>query len=517
MKYTLLIPIFALLGLCACEPDGLYDSPISVSEKVQVAQGIVVQNHTENRLELLSVGQRTLRNRVLFTPEEGEIIHRVFAGKENENSPNVYVVTYPASARQTDISPTLSVIETATGNVTRYSTNSLFGNQHFDPDGRYIILYHSDTDDAYVGGLSNDNEIAIIDLNSPPSAANPFADSIDISGHTIESITFLNEITIGDTVRKLVAFSTRGNIQFTDFNDENFASVTVNLKNDDDPRIIIPDKFQLLPAQGNRGPRLFVKANGASEIYDIEFNVKDNEVGFYATSALLDSGYVPSDFALVQDDTDLLLVTAAGNTRQLTIFETDTAAAVSVVLDDMVSTIFEREQNGLRELVMFGSNTQNIYFLPFDNLKAEKGDNLESLTVPSGISSAYILDNDRLMIFSSSNYNVTILDLRTRTMTNLSGASGSNWTEGKLWNETYFLAEYDMVAFLNILSGSPGTLALDEPISSLYVFEQQGVGVAMHSNPAGRATLFPLQMPTRAASTIVDGFYVEGILNRGEE
>lgn len=517
MKRTLYLSFVVLWLLCGCEPSNLYLEGTNYSDATQISQGVVTLNESENQLNLLEVTANNIQNKVLFSPQNGELVYQFFPGKEGNTSSSLYVVTYPATKRQTDRYPTLNVVDPDSKKVIRYNTGSLFGAHQFDPAGKYMILYHDDLDSDIIGGLHNPNEIAIVDLQSPPSATNPNIQSIDIAGHTIDSIHFFEEIFIGATQRKLVAFATRGAIQFTDFNHPAFPRITVALKTDDDQRVIVPTNFKLLPAENENGPRLFVQAKGATEIFDIEFKPKNNDVGFYATTALLDGGDVPSDFALVKDEGELFVVSASSSSRQLNIFRASTAHITSISLGDQVDTIIERTQNGNRELVMFGNNSQNIYFLPFEKLAEELGDSVESINVPSGIQTAYALDNDRFLIHPFNGYGIVIADLRTRTLTNLSGANSSSWSSGILWNNTFFLNEYSEVSYLDIITGSPGTLALDERISEFYVFEKQGVGVAMHPAITGRATLFPLQVPTRAASSVIDGFFVSGVLNEGEE
>ena len=511
--------------LCGCQTEGIYDDYEEFNYTIQIHQGVVIQNGTTGELSLLQVTQDSVARRVLFTPKKGEVIDTIFAGYEAENSDTLNVLTAVADERRTDVYPTLNVINVTNGTVTNYILGSRFSRHRFSPDGQMLILYHGDSDSVN-SGLSNPNEIAIIDLSAAPlapdreaavaSVPNPRSLSVNVQGRTIESIHFLDPVQIGNVETRLVAFVTEGAIQFTNLQSKTLPSVSVSLKNDADSRQIFARHFEVIAGTETHGPRVFVQAENASELYDIELNPRDNDAGFYATTSLLDGGSTPSDFAVLQDAGELYVVSASSQSNVLNVFEASTAHIITLNLSSRVQTIETRTTGGRTELVMYGSGSNRIYFLNETDLASQMGENLETMILQENIERAQMLDNNRLMIYPNTS-GLIIADLDSRTVTHLAGNNSREWLNNQLWNNTLFLAGNSKIDFLNILDGTTGFVALDEEIVQFNVFPAQGVGLAIHDTPAGRVTVFPLAQPTRAACKVFDGFLVNGILNRGEE
>jgi len=504
--------------LAGCETTGLFDDGITYTGKVQVRQGIVMMDALTERLDLFTVRADSISRDVLYAPEEGEQIYDVFTGPLGSDSTTLFTLTYPVEDRQSDILASLTSIVLPGGTTARYETGSLFGEYRFSPDGRFLVLYHGMDDMSYSTSLFNPNEIAIIDLAAAPSETNPTIRSIDIQGHTIEDIFFLDPVAVGAVQRRLVAFVTDGLIQLADFADPDYSSITVRLKTLTDQRAIVVSHMDVRGAWGTFGPRIFAIAPGATEIYDIELvDAPDRAAGFDASLNLLDAGFRPDDFAVVEDGTSLLLVVVSGSVSAITIFEVDTSAATTILTEGGLTTLFRRDHIGGPELVMYGDYTNRIYLLPLTDIARHMGDDLDSIYVPDGIESISVLDDDRLLVHPYSGGGIIMADLRSRGLTHLYYTDSYSWGNAVLHDDTLFLSSESRISFLNISAGQPMELVLDEPITNFYVFAHSGVGMALHSTPTGRATLFPLDNPTRQACLIADGFYVKGILNGEEE
>ena len=57
---------------------------------------------------------------------------------------------------------------------------------------------------------------------------------------------------------------------------------------------------------------------------------------------------------------------------------------------------------------------------------------------------------------------------------------------------------------------------LDDPVASLRLLSGSGVGVVLHDTPTGRVTVFPLAEPTREKSRVIDGLWLDGLLDETE-
>ncbi len=515
-----LLPVLLSFG---CVPSDEFDTGGQIEYTVQLRSGMVLEDEMTGRLSLLRVTANTVVRKPLFSPAAGETISRMFPGHTGVDSDTLCVLTRATDSRRTDVHPTLHVINGATGQTTRYTVGSQFSKHRFSPDGRMLILYHGEND-SYEGGLGNPNEIAVVNLDAAPvslndtapvSVPNPRFMSIDIAGHTISDIHFPGTIQVGATARNFVAFVTEGAIQFTDFNEKTLPSITVSLKNETDSRQIVPTRFEIVHGDATHDPRIFVQASNASELYDIELHERMDDIGYYATTSLLDGGSQPADFTVVQDDGEILVVSTAASRNQIHIFEASTARVTTLEVTSRLTSILNRTGDRGAELVLYG-NGNRIYFLAADGLRAEMGDNLAYMNIPEGIRSVRVLDDDRLLIQPQTS-GLIIVDLRTRTLTHLKGQINFNPAKNLLWQNTLFLTSSRTVHYLGILTGSPGALELDEPIDAFHIFAAQGVGMAIHDTPTGRVTVFPLSAPERARCRVTDGFLITGILNRGEE
>ncbi|MBN2719400.1 MAG: hypothetical protein JXX14_26350 [Deltaproteobacteria bacterium] len=526
MKRNAIILFILWALLCGCETPGIYDNyaPIRYTT-VQLRQGIVLQDRNTDELSLLQVTAKNVAKRVLFTPQEGEYVDSFFSGHDGDSSGRLFVLTYVGDVRRSDVTPALHVIDVQTGNSATISLSSAFSKYRFSPDGQALILYHDDSENSS-RSLSNPNEIAIVYLGSievqltqgilKSTGTVLKTMSVDLKGSTIEGIHFLDSVVIGSNEKNLVAFATVGAIHLVDLYNADAPSVAVSLKNDTDSRRIVAQQFELIKGTMTHGPRIFVQADNASELYDIELNPRDNAAGFYATTSLLDGGTTPSDFAVLQDAGELFVVSASSQSSVLNIFEAATARITTVNLTSRVHTIESRTVNGRTELVMYGAGSNRIYFLNETDIGREMGDNLETLILQENIDGAQLLDNDRMLIYPGDD-GLVLVDMSSRTVTHLAGRSSEDWMNNQLWNNTLFLTGYNRVDFLDVRQGTTGQVALDEAILQFHIFPAQRVGIAVHDTPTGRATMFPLASPNRANCRVFDGFLVSGILNRGEE
>ena len=525
MKRNAILTLVLWGLLSGCEPSDIYLDYYDPDFSVQIAQGLVAQDTRDDSVNLLRITRGNVTYEKLFTPPKGKFVDKIFPGHLGEKSNLLFIQTAVKDERRTDVYPTLEVINVVTGYSAAVWLGGRFSQHRFSPDGQKLILYHGDTDANY-GNLSNPNEIRIISVSALSPRLNSGLEksigpdsstlSVDLQGHTIESVHFLESFLIGNTETALAAFVTSGAIHFLNLYGATLSPLAVSLKNDTDSRRILAKKFEVIPGTQTHGPRVFVQADGATELYDIEFNPKDNETGFYATTSLLDGGAAPSDFAVVEDAGELYVVSASSTQNRINIFEASTAHITTLATNDRIQTIIAREQDGQTELVMYGKGSSRIYFLQTAGLGKEMGDNLDTMILPDGIGSAVALDDDRLMIYPRES-DLAIADLGTRTITHLTGAYSNEWLNNLLWRNTLFLPSYSKVEYLNILNGTTGYVALDEQVREFHIFEAQGLGVVVHGTSTGRVTTFPLTSPDRAHCKVYDGFLVSGILNRGEE
>jgi hypothetical protein len=111
-----------------------------------------------------------------------------------------------------------------------------------------------------------------------------------------------------------------------------------------------------------------------------------------------------------------------------------------------------------------------------------------------------------------------LLDLNEREITRLTSQSGYDWTGATMLEGVFFLGQPggEEIVSLDMITGHPEPLILDEQVLRLDLFPQVGTGFVLHPTLTGRGTLFPLDLPNRENAIIVDGFWLEGFLDKKE-
>jgi len=513
--FTIAALIFAAL-LYGCQSEGLYEKELNFRDIVKVKDGLVFLEGNPGKLLFLKVTKQGVKTSVIFEPQKGERIARIFTRSNNPDPKRVFAMTKPIDDRDIDIEEAMVVLEPNGVAPVRYKINSTFGKVRIDPENHYAILLHTTSDANSNGSVFNPNEVAIIDLETKPSKSNPQIRSIGIGSSVIDTVQFIGSVKVAGVSRRLAAFSSEGVIKFIDIEDSTIGSVQVKLKKSDDSRQILPSKFFTRPSDDVHGPTIFALAQGISEIFAISLIPRpDKQPGFWATLNQFDGGPSPSDLIVIEDGETPLLVVVNKKGNSANIIDIDTADVFTLTLADSPKHIFLRDAKA-PELVMYGGSGA-VSFLKVEGLVAGKGSNLDEVMIPSGVEEVIKLDDDRLLIASWGE--MTLLDLRTRKGTILMAPSKEEgWSNAKLHGENFFWAQKgsDRISILNLVNGHPESLVLDERIKAFYIFEKQGIGFVLHSTPTGRATLFPLDNAQRSSAFAVDGFWLEGLLDADE-
>jgi hypothetical protein len=501
----------ALAGAGACQDPGLFDRRLEFGPPVQLASGIAVLEENAGAVFHLEIDAAGATARRLFAAAEGADIAWLRAGPGDGDS--LLLLTVPASERDTGVGEALVRLDAATGAAATYPVGAAFDGTAFGPDGRFLVLYHG----AGGSGESfyNPSEIALLDLQAEPGEGNPLVFSVQLGGRTIEDVFFLPSLDVDGQERRLVAFAARGLVKLVDLLEPQAGTVSIKLAPDDTASNLLARQILARPGDGQRDPLLFVRAAGTNDIYAVSLVPRtDGQPGFWATLNMFD-GVSPREMVLVEDGERPLLVVAAGN--RAVVIDIDTADAFSLTLNGVADHTRLRGEPGAEEVVLYGTGTYRLHFLAVANLAAAKGGNLSGLAIPDGIDSAMALAGDRLLL-GTFNGDLLILDLPARLLTRLAGAGYLDWERAAVFGDVFFLAETDSdrVITLDLGTGHPEPLVLDEPVQSLFVLAGPAMGLVLHPCPTGRATLFPLAEPTRDRAFVVDGFWLDGFLDETE-
>jgi hypothetical protein len=159
-----------------------------------------------------------------------------------------------------------------------------------------------------------------------------------------------------------------------------------------------------------------------------------------------------------------------------------------------------------------------VHFVAVDGLAEEHDANVDDLLIPDGVAGASRLEPDRLLITLQGSDDLLVLDLESRDVIRLTAPGGYDWQEAEVFGSLFFVANAgsDRVVSLDLVTGHPESLVLDESVDTFHAFADAGMGLVMHPSPTGRATLFPLSAPSRETAVILDGFWLEGFLDETE-
>ncbi|MCP4679429.1 MAG: hypothetical protein GY854_28860 [Deltaproteobacteria bacterium] len=514
------ILLLAAATMVGCDTEGLYETTIDVGEAVTLAKGVVIHERSQDRLVYLEASKTKAVLKELYRAEDDERLVWSKAGPDPKNPTQLFEMSVPKDERDVDSTETLLRIR-VDGTVDSFEVNSLFSKLAFGPLHRFAVLYH-DPEKETESDLYNPNEVAIVDLSKKPSESNPRLLSIDLKEQNISGVSFLPELTVAGVKRQFAVFLGQGQIRLVDLIDPNLASAGLRLVHKGDQRTVSPLQLLIRNEDGTRETMVFVRAVGSEDVYAISLTASDNsEHAFMATLNQLEAGGEPLDMALVQDgDNPLLTVLsrAAGNVL-LNVINVDTADAFTVNVDDTVSRVLLREVDGAEEVVLFGDDTSGIHFLKADGLGEERGRNLEHLLIPDRVQRALPLDEARLLIVPGNEQDLVLLDLDTRDSTRLISPFTMDLSGAQMNGDLFFCVpeDKDRVNVVDMRTGHPDSLLLDDRISSLHLLKGSNVGVALHDTPTGRVTVFPLSAhPTREEANVLDGLWLDGFLDEEE-
>jgi len=508
-----------LASFAGCEPEGLYEYRIDVRETIELVGGLAFLEGEPGRVLYLEVQESKVRVREPLSAADGERIAWLTGGPNREAPNQLFAMTVPIDERETGIQRSLVRVDPSTGAVDRFAIGSEFGGLAFAPGAVFAVLYHMPSDGGEGGALFNPNEVAVIDLTQPPSPDNPTILSVDIGGRAVTGVDFVAPLEIDGTLRSLAVFYAEGMVKLVDLHDLAIPAIAIKLTADDDPRHVVPEQVIGRPGDENRDPMLFVRASDSEDVYAISLVPRsDGMPGFWAALNQFDGGVQPSDLLLVDDgDTPLLLVTNRYG-DEANVINIDTADTFSLHLESTARYALLRGPSGAREVVLYGGGTDRVHFVAVDGLAAEQDGNVEDLLIPDGVDEASVLEPDRLLLTPDYSDDLLVLDLETRDIIRLTAPGGYDWQDADVYGAVFFAANpgSDRVVSLDLATGHPESLVLDEAVTSFHVFDAAGVGLVLHPSPTGRATLFPLSSPSRETAVILDGFWLEGFMDETE-
>jgi hypothetical protein len=237
------------------------------------------------------------------------------------------------------------------GDAVSYEIGSPFDRIAVSPDGKLAVAYYSSSGSDANGVFRNPNELAVIDLASPPGNGNPALETIRSFGSVPEGIALSPPMVLPgspDPAPRTFAFIlSSDNLTVFDASHPDRHEVSIRLDLGGAP--VVPREVVFAPSSASA----YVRSDHARDVLQValEFQAPDpNNPGdndFRAVVAELGAGGGPSDVAVYDDAAGRRVVLAATpDTHEVVVIDADTAQFRSVPIPDPVNRVLVFPDDG---------------------------------------------------------------------------------------------------------------------------------------------------------------------------
>jgi hypothetical protein len=335
--------------------------------------------------------------------------------------------------QSTDEGPALSVLEASNlGQVKRYELPDVLTSLALDPAGRFAIVYAgSATSGSFI---QNPNELIVVDLTAPPSAANPTRRNLPSNiGGSPQRLTFTPPLHLPAGDRRLLVVETDRDVMLLDLEHPERPEVSLPVKDPrTDSRALSPEGITIDPGQlGEKGrsPSLAVRTNRDDNviIYTLgPSNREPPENDFVPTPNAAVVGGVPSDITFVNTNQGpRLLVMVPSPTPTGFLIKVDDSQTLSAKFAAAYQWLtpvagFSPEGTGIGDQVLLWSTTSSATSIAFWDLNKvpdmPSGSNIdtlksvETLNLNGTVASVVNVPERNLKIVETSSRALYVLD-----------------------------------------------------------------------------------------------------------
>lgn len=419
------------------------------------------------------------------------------------------------------------------GPAASYPIGSPFDRIAVSPDGRLAVTYYSAAGIDPDGVFRNPNELAVIDLASPPGASNPALVTIRSFGSVPEGIALSPPMVLPgspDAAPRTFAFIlSSDNLTVLDASHPDRREVSIRL--DLGGAAVIPREVVFAPATATA----YVRSDHARDVLQVALEAQppdpsdpgDND--FRAVVAELGAGGGPSDVAVYDDAGGRRVVLAATpDTREVVAIDADTAQFRSIAIPDPIDRILVfPAADGPPHKALFasiatgaagaGGGAPRLWLLDLDHLadplarvapvEIDLGKPVHDVVAVPGRDLALIVHDDARTVLG-------VVDLATAATAPLLGAGKLDSYDFSpagdyLIGATSGVARIGFVALDNL---HPTDFRLDDPPVHVLATANGKIFVD-HGDPLGHATIIPSPAAARGDAVVVSGFLTAGLLD----
>ncbi len=534
--------VLSLLATAACgggRPDAWDASraimgPVAMKDRVAYVDGardrvvVVDASGDTPRVNTFAVGRRPLfaaptpdRTRLAVVTRGEEAILQ----GEIDQSPGLYMVdvTHPNA-------PPI-----------RYEIRSPFDRIAIADDGSVAVAYFSAGGPDADGLFRNPNELAVIDLLSPPTDANPVLRTVRSFGSAPTGVVLSPPMVphgAPDTDQDPHTFAfifAPNTLTILDATHPDRREVTIKLASPGTSAIVTPQELVFAP----KASAVYLRADGARDVLSVGLeyqapNAMLGDTNDYRPSLMeLGAGAAPADVAVYDDPADgtRRVLAATPGTRELSIIDADTAEFVQVPTDDPIDRILllPATEPHIALLASLAGHIPRIHLLSLDgiaNTLVQPDMRTITLSQPVfdvvGVPGA---ENELAMIVHDDARTVLgMLDATVGSVAPIEGAGQLDtydFATAKVGDNmsNYLVGATRGVSRVGIVDLSnlhPEDVRLDAPPMTVFALDKGKVYVD-HGDPLGLATLIQKPSEGRSASIVFSGFLIAGLLDDGPQ
>jgi hypothetical protein len=412
-------------------------------------------------------------------------------------------------------SPQLAVID-AKHKVRNYDLSVAFSQIELSRDGRYALLHNPSNEAGETELLSNPNRVALVDLASAPSESNPVERTLKAMGGQLSKSYLIEPLEINGNSRPIALFTFANGLSVWDLShperpeiaSEGLAangSVTLD-------RIVAdPDEGKLYLLQSGLSDLRVLDLNNVATSKDNDFWPSWNQLPLGSTGA--------SDLVLYGDSDEPRVIAALGG--QVRVIDSDDSRVVGVAVPGSVTQFYSfvgkspNDSDEVQRLVGWDVGESSVVFIELAQLESRGTRNMEALELGQPLKGLVKLnDTQVLTVFDYDG--IGVLNLETRRFTPLSSSLALSDPLIQSDAERVWVGATDdnQVAFFSPNSLETWSMGLDDPIEDMFLFEKNGERkiVVTHSMNWGHVTVIDGEKPSRATSTVVEGFLLDGLV-----
>lgn len=414
------------------------------------------------------------------------------------------------------------------GAATAYPIGSPFDRIAVSPDGTRAVVYYSAAGQDPGGVFRNPNELAVIDLASPPGAGNPALVTIRSFGAVPEGIELSPPMVLAGsadpTPRTFAFILSADTLTVLDATHPDRHEISIRL--DLGGAQVVPREVVFAPGSASA----YVRSDHARDVLQVALEAEapdptvpgDND--FRAVVAELGAGGGPSDIAVYDEATGRRVVLAATpDTHEVVVIDADTAQFRSIPIADPIDRILLFPPgDGPPHEALFASiaaGLPRLWVLDLDHLAdplAQVAPTQIALDKPVHDVVAVPGKDLAMIVHDDARTVLGVVDLATTTTAPLLGAGKLDSYDfspggGYLIGATRGVPRIGFVALDNL---HPTDFRLDDPPAHVLATANGKIFVD-HGDPLGHATVIPSPGASRGDAVVLSDFLAAGLLDEG--